>query len=188
MDKIITKYKQLCETPSDIFEHLPVLKQYAERCAHITEMGVRTVVSTYAFLAAEPFELVCYDIARHPNVDEAEKLAAEAKIKMTFHEKDVLSIDIAVTDVLFIDTLHVANQLSQELGMHSGNVRKYIIMHDTTSFWLTGEPPYNELTSSRACGKGLRYAIEPFLENNPEWEMELKLENNNGLTVLRRVK
>ncbi len=47
--KIIDIYNNLCNEKSDINEHLPTLKRYAEKCDHITEMGVRSVVSTWAF-------------------------------------------------------------------------------------------------------------------------------------------
>ena len=50
MNKLQEIYEGLCSTPSDINEHLPTLKKYAEECEHITEMGVRWVVSTYALL------------------------------------------------------------------------------------------------------------------------------------------
>lgn len=48
------KYTELCVNPSDINEHLPTLKKYAEECDHITEMGVRGIVSTYALLMGKP--------------------------------------------------------------------------------------------------------------------------------------
>ena len=47
-------YNVLCNTPSDINEHMPTLYQFACTCSHITEMGVREVVSTWAFLNAKP--------------------------------------------------------------------------------------------------------------------------------------
>ncbi|MGD9307318.1 MAG: glycosyltransferase family 4 protein, partial [Desulfobacterales bacterium] len=40
-------YSQKCETPSDINQHLPILRKYAAQCSHITEFGVRGVVSTW---------------------------------------------------------------------------------------------------------------------------------------------
>ena len=47
---MIEDYYQIqCDTASDINEHLPVLKEYAQKCETITEMGVRAVVSTWAF-------------------------------------------------------------------------------------------------------------------------------------------
>ena len=51
MTKIEAKYREKCATPSDIFEHLPTLRRYAGQCEHVTELGVRTVVSTWALLA-----------------------------------------------------------------------------------------------------------------------------------------
>lgn len=35
------KYQQLCATPSDIYMHLPKLREYAEKFNHVTEMGFR---------------------------------------------------------------------------------------------------------------------------------------------------
>ena len=43
-------YENSCRERSDINEHLPTLYEYACKCKHITEMGVRTGVSTTAFL------------------------------------------------------------------------------------------------------------------------------------------
>ena len=43
-----------CNLVSDINEHLPTLKRYAEDCDHITEMGVRWLVSTIAFMMGQP--------------------------------------------------------------------------------------------------------------------------------------
>lgn len=71
-NKIIEKYNNLCKTPSDIYKLLPYLHNYAKKCKHITEMGVRTPTSTYAFLAAKPYKLISYDISRSTRVDEVE--------------------------------------------------------------------------------------------------------------------
>ena len=38
------------DTPSDINEHMEVLKGLADEVDHVTEMGTRTGVSTRAFL------------------------------------------------------------------------------------------------------------------------------------------
>ena len=43
-----TIYKRLCEEPSDINEHLPILRQYASHCARVCELGVRGCVSAVA--------------------------------------------------------------------------------------------------------------------------------------------
>ena len=53
---------QIYTTPSDINEHIPTLIDYASECEHITEMGVRAITSTWAFLGAAPKKLISYDI------------------------------------------------------------------------------------------------------------------------------
>ena len=57
------KVNQLYNTQSDINEHFPAIIELAKECDHITEMGVRTVVSTWAWLAGAPKKgLFSYDI------------------------------------------------------------------------------------------------------------------------------
>ncbi len=50
-------YNQKCEENSDICQHLPTLKRYAEDSDIIVELGVRSIVSTWAFLMGKPKEL-----------------------------------------------------------------------------------------------------------------------------------
>ena len=45
------EYLRACRDPSDINQHLPTLFHYAGCRGHVAEMGVRTGVSTRAFLA-----------------------------------------------------------------------------------------------------------------------------------------
>jgi hypothetical protein len=183
-------YIKACNTPSDINEHLPVLREYASRCKHITEMGVRAVTSTWAFLDTKPEKLISYDIERHQNIDFAEYSANEESIDFTFHEKDVLKVDIEKTDLLFIDTLHIYSQLKKELNLHAGKVSKYIILHDTTTYGSEPEPSSWQtgvvMENYKDNDKGIWPAVEEFLASNKEWSIELKLENNNGLTILKR--
>ena len=50
MDAIKTKFDTLCKKKSDINEHLPTLYRYASECQSVIELGVRGVVSSYAFV------------------------------------------------------------------------------------------------------------------------------------------
>ena len=50
MEKIKNKYINLCNTPSDINEHLPTIFKYASECNSVLELGVRGCVSSYAFV------------------------------------------------------------------------------------------------------------------------------------------
>jgi glycosyltransferase involved in cell wall biosynthesis len=171
-------YQQALRTPSDISEHLPTLYRLARECDHVTEMGTHTGVSTRAFLAAQPQVLVCYDVLRQPAVDLIEMAASEAgRPRFQFFQADVLRIQIEPTDLLFIDTFHYYDQTKQELALHAERARKYLVFHDTT---LYGQ--YGQVAGSR----GIWPAIEEFLDANSHWVISLKVDNNNGLTVLSR--
>jgi hypothetical protein len=182
LNKITEKYNTLCKTPSDIYQLLPHLFRYAKKCKHITEMGVRTPTSSYAFLSSSPDKLISYDISRSPGVDELEQLAPGV---FEFVLKDVLEAEIEETDFLFIDTYHTANQLEKELLRHSGKVRKYIGFHDTYIFWEVGEEPYAGINEDAVTNKGLRYAIEPFLAKGG-WTIAFMTDKNNGLLIIER--
>ena len=43
------KVDELYLTPSDINEHFPAIIKYGQECDHITEMGVRSINSTWAW-------------------------------------------------------------------------------------------------------------------------------------------
>jgi hypothetical protein len=187
------KFTQITNEPSDINEHLPVLKRYAEECTHVTEMGVRWVVSTYAFLAARPERLISIDM-QHPStwnasLDDVESYAEEINCNYTFWLTNNLEIEIEETDLLFIDTWHSYKQLKAELNLHASKVKKYIILHDTVLYGTQ-----DELNSYDAWGwvneseeKGLIPALDEFLENNENWIRHEVLTNNNGLTILKRI-
>jgi hypothetical protein len=187
MEKILEKYNYLCQTQSDINEHLPVIKKYAERCEHITEMGTRYIVSTWAILAAKPKKIICYDILTgldmnifNTNLNNIVSSANDVGASLTFHNQDVLNVEIEETDLLFIDTYHEYNQIKNELKLHSNKVKKYLLFHDTTTFGEFGE------TFKEPNTIGIWPAIQEFLEENKGWEICEKLENNNGFTVLKK--
>lgn len=170
------KYTHLCQMPSDINEHLPTLRRYAEQCDFIVELGVRKIVSTWAFLAGKSKRLISVDIT-HPkdyggDLWEVEGAAREAGITFDFALKSSLDIDLPEHDLLFIDTLHTYEQLAAELNRHHKQARKFIIMHDTN---LAGDPD------------NMRKAVNDFLDSHTEWEVAEHFDNNNGLTILKRV-
>jgi hypothetical protein len=185
---LYVKYLEKCAQESDINELLPYIFDIVAaipdcRCV---EFGVRIPTSTYAFLAAKPKRLVSYDIGRYPQVDEVEKLCLEEKKDFKFVLANVLEVEIEETDVLFSDCFHSKSFVEKELELHADKVRQYYIFHDTTSYWIHGEQPYNDETSPYGAGLGLKYAIEPFLESHPEWTVFARYEFNNGLLILKR--
>jgi hypothetical protein len=191
LEKIVNEVYQ---TPSDINEHIPTLIKYGSECEFITEMGVRAVTSTWAFLGAAPKKLISYDIEDPSyfgsSIQSVYDIADQYGLDFKFVKADVLKIDIDETDLLFLDTWHAYDQLKAELERHSSKARKYIIMHDTTSYEYRDEPLTSENTfeGEKSAEKGLWPAIQEFLEGNQEWELHERYKNNNGLTILKRIK
>ena len=198
---IHTRYTELCRTRSDIHEHLPTLAKYASECTHITECGVRTAVSSYAFasvLVAKPdAKLIQVDPDWHPNIDAFQKECAAEGLAAVFHNQSDLECPMESTDLLFIDTWHVYGQLKRELARWHTHVRKYIILHDTVVDGLHGETircGMDAVKQSEQSGipideirKGLAFAVNEFLQSHPEWAVHAHFVNNNGLTVLTRL-
>jgi len=194
MEKIIYKYEQLQNTPSDINEHLPTLKKYAEECDTIVEMGVRNIVSTWAFLSATPKKLISLDLYNPSvyggNLDEVYDAVNEIETDFSFVEGDSLTYNMDECDLLFIDTWHDFLQLKKELNRHHNQVKKYIILHDTTTFGFKDENIYENYNESRVetnLPKGLYSAVDEFLLQNRNWIIWEKKPNNNGLTILKRI-
>ena len=187
IELIKENYELAKNTPSDINEHIDTLYNLAKECSHITEMGVRNVVSTWAFMLRNPETLVGIDLHTNPNVTTAEFIYPKWK----FIKADTTKITINETDLLFIDTLHIYSQLKKELILHANKVKKYIVLHDTTTYGFTDEPtswqtPEIMENYKVEDKKGLQPAIIEFLNDNPEWILFKEYTNNNGLTILKR--
>lgn len=201
------KYLELCDTPSDINEHLPTLCEYTSKCSSVLELGVRGCVSSFAF---------AYGLINENNENDERKLLVLNDIKecdiselVSYCEKIPNQIDIQYfwindldldldrnVDLTFIDTWHVYGQLKRELEKFSKITNKYIIMHDTTLDGVHGETircHWNATFQSEQTGipvdeinTGLQPAIDEFLESHSDWEIQEVFTHNNGLTVLKR--
>lgn len=183
------KVNEMYFTPSDINEHIPTLVKYGSECETITEMGVRAICSTWAFLGASPKKMRSYDI-QDPStwggdIQSVRDTAEAYGIDFDFILADVLKIEIEETDLLFLDTWHSYKQLKSELDLHAGKAKKYIVFHDTTSFAFKDETSYEIWGDDwKGEGIGIWRAIEEFLNSNPEWKLVEKFDNNNGLTII----
>lgn len=170
------EYRRVCDEPSDINQHLPYMLGLAQQCDHITEMGVRYGASTRAWLKSNAV-LRSYDIVIDPTVQRLFDMAQRAGKDAVLAQADVLDIHIDQTDLLFIDTAHQYRQLRAELARHSDRSRRWIMLHDTTTFGHRDDV---------GSGPGLMPAIEEFLDANHHWQVEYHSQENNGLMVLRR--
>jgi len=183
------KINELYSTPSDINEHFPVILKYGSKCNHITEMGVRSIISTWGWLACVPKKLICYDLEDPVkwggNIQEVYDVAEKYGVEFNFIQANVLDIEIEPTELLFIDTWHSYIQLSQELIKHSEYVSKYICFHDSTSYETHDEPINFKYEASKF---GVWTAIDEFLEiNKNKWKLKERFVNNNGFTIIERI-
>jgi len=169
-------YQEACAKNTDIHEHLPLLAQLASECTHVTELGVGHGQSTIGFLRND-IELHSYEYKPHEWVPKWFEDMKAAGRNVTLHIADTREIEIEPTDLLFVDSLHIYEQVKAELELHADKARKYIGFHDTTTFAENGE----------FGGKGIWPAIQEFMDSHPEWELIERRINNNGLTVLKRV-
>lgn len=112
------RYRQVCESPSDINEHCPTLYLLSAQCEHVTEMACCGGISTTPLLLAQPKTLVCYHLQRQPEFDDL--LQLKGRTDLRYHEASTLEVAIEPTDLLFIDTFHVYEQLRRELELHAG--------------------------------------------------------------------
>lgn len=195
------KYAQLCRTESDIHEHLPTLRAYAQKVDSVVEMGVRGVISTWALLSGlaaggeDSKTLIGVDIEPCA-YDEPARCGRDLGVDVRFVQGDSAQTDLPERDLLFIDTWHVYGHLKRELARHHASTRKWILLHDTTIDADAGESircRRDIAEQVRQSGypraeieRGLWPAVEEFLAERAEWQLEQRFTNNNGLTVLVR--
>ena len=170
------EYQDACAKDTDIHEHLPIISELTSQCTHVTELGVGWAQSTRAFLRHD-VELHSYEFMPQPGIREFFDEAKNAGRNVTLHIDDTRKIEIAETDFLFVDSLHIYEQVQKELELHANKARKYIGFHDTTTYADNGE----------FGGKGIWPAIQEFIDSHPEWQLVERRTNNNGLTILKRV-
>lgn len=176
MKKLSELFTQMCVTPSDINEHVPVLRMFASQCKVVVELGVRCGVSTIGLLMGEPEQVIGVDLFKQQTF--YPDMVAHSKAKFEFVIGDSRTIEIPTCDLLFIDTLHTSEQLEAELEQHHKAVNKWIIMHDTKTFGTMGEVTGSE---------GLLVAVEKFMRAHQDWREMVRFNNNNGLMVLQRM-
>ena len=213
MDVLIKKFRTMCNTASDINEHLPTLFRYAKQCNSALELGVRGCVSSWAISAGllenknGVKKRIFMNDSRECQIGELVDILEPLGIDVKYEWKNDLEIVFGADekyDMVFIDTWHVYGQIKRELEKFSAVATKYIIMHDTTVDEVDGETlreyRYNyqqafgratELAAETGIPrdeimKGMWFGIQEFLANHPEWFIKDRFFNNNGLMVLAR--
>lgn len=175
--EVAAAYERVKREPTDMIEHMDVIRHYSSQCESAIEFGVYDCTSTWALLAGAPKKLTSYDIERRVEVSEVEAAAAGSPTVFRFILASSTEVEIEECDLLFIDSMHTYEHLKKELALHAGKVRKFILMHDTTTFGEIGQT--NE-------SPGLWLAVAEFLVDHSEWSILERRTNCHGLTVLKR--
>ena len=171
LDLLSGEYEKACVSGTDFSLHVARLRLLADQCDHVTEMGVRDGQSTRGILSSSARTVRSYDLYIDPYVEFLFSVARAAGKDASYNIGNTLEIEIEPTDLLFIDTEHTYQQLTQELQRHAGKVRKYLAFHDT-------HHPF---------GLELLPAILDFLSANAQWRVKSHTIECYGFTVLEKV-
>jgi|GEM_PF-1354616 len=199
-DALQQHFEYYYNTPSDLNEHIPVLRDLASQCCSVTEVGAKSLVATWGILkglSESPCGKRHYlgiDSISPPRerLDYAKDIAEKENIDFKFWAVDEMVIVPEPCDMLFIDSLHTYCHLSHELEAFSPKVRKFICMHDTSEPWGSKDDSvyrgdYAEYSKSfDRTKRGLWPAVEDFLQRHPEWCLLERRTNNHGFTILKR--
>lgn len=162
-------YRELCSTPSDIYQHLPrFVDMVVERNAqHVIELGTRSGVSTIAWLYGlerSGGQLTSVDIDEQPDIG--------VWPHWTFHQADDLDPDLvaslAPADVVFIDTSHHYEHTLAELNVYRWLVKPggIIVLHDTELERPDGAPatprfPVRTAVDEFCAAEGYEWTNDP---------------------------
>lgn len=204
-------YEHFCNNPSDINALLPILQKYSKECSSILEIGVRRMISTWAFLhglannnKSEPKIYTGLDLGS-PSDEQmtlAKKLCDSNNIQFNFCVKNDIYVSIkSPVDMIFIDSLHTYNHLTFELEKFSPYASKYICFHDMDYPWGFINEPSSERTRGSYSEnssdyprpfildfkkQGLWIALQDFLERHKEWELVEHLTYSHGFAAIKR--
>lgn len=184
-DVLIQRYQQVCQEPSDIFEHLPTFVSAVEElhAQKIVELGVRYGLSTLAWMYALhqqqsghlwavdcSWPFYAPDGVMHTNLLDPQGPLGVVPY-WTFilgYDTDQAVLDALPqkdVDILFIDTNHVYRETLVELDLYYPRVRTggRIFLHDT-AIETTGNDPDSPVKFP------VRTAMEEFCrERNLRW-------------------
>lgn len=204
MSLIEQKLTQAISAKGDISDHLIYLMKLSSECDSILECGVRTIVSSWAFVngltlnrSSQQKRLTSCDIQTPSTINELSDACTQNNISFKFFKGNDLDLPMDQDyDMIFIDTWHVYAQLKRELVKFHSHAKKYIVMHDTEVDKIDGESIRDRRNTHAEAAHsgfpeyeircGLERAIKEFLILHPDWKILHRFTHNNGLTVFAR--
>lgn len=162
--------------PAATTTHASKLRSLAAACERVTAFEMAPGTNTLALAVAGAKSLVAYAFQPNDTITQ-QMLAVRGETDIDFRNSHSLGAKIEETDMLFLDTLHNALHVENELKRHAPKVRRWIAVFRTQRFGLTGEH-----------GAGMLFGLHKFLGESPEWQAVYHSLEADGLTILSREK
>lgn len=166
-----------CQTiHRDLDQHLELLRDLGSRVDQVTVITKRREAAL-GFLAGRPAELIVYDREVDPLYQRLQEWAETEAVHLsvtTLTDFDLPPIES--TELLFLDTVHSAEQLRRDLAAHGAGVRRFLVIRGTGAF--------GERAEGDAEQPGLLHALREWLRENPEWFVVHHTAEQYGMTVL----
>lgn len=167
-DKVITMKDSVTNV-----EYHSVIKNLMEECDSFTEFGMCQGPSIAAAMLTNPKKVRGYDVTFKwfgPAKSFFESYAKEHNIDFVAFETDTAKCKtIDETDMLHIDSKHTYKHATAELKRHAPQVRKYILLHDTTQ-----RPEVYK-------------AVQDYIKNvDNSWKIIKRSEVGVGYTIMKR--
>jgi len=169
-------YSELCLIQADahgedyLLVHEEIRRCLADGCASYAELGVNQGATLAAAMLGGALTATGYDIDLS-NYRLASRIfsnyATRNGVKLAVIEGNSVDITLNPVDVLYVDSYHSEDHLTKELALHSGQVRRFIICHDTNS------------------RLGLRKAVRKFVRSS-KWRIVNDCREGTGFTTLAR--
>lgn len=174
LQSIDAAYTLVRHRPRDLDQHVDTLRELAGQCRDVVEISKRRE-STVAFLASAAASLVSYNSEHADPLTQRVQQLAVARGTQTFTLMPLSDPpQIPECDLLFLDYDHTYAGVKRRLEQYRGQVRRYIVLHDTKSHGSKGEDG----------GPGILQALREFLRAHPEWSVIRHTPDQYGLTVL----
>lgn len=168
------------DNPNDFHQHMDVLRDYASKCEHVTEISGWRKPALVALAEGCKGKVVSYCHAKKPEWAVMEKLIGDRFNEMVAQDLSDLQLspgNINGTDLLFVDTKHNGPTVFTQLTRFSPFVSKYLVIHCTSTYGKDGED--NQ--------PGVMAGIRMFLKNHREWNVVYSTRENHGLMILSRL-
>jgi Glycosyl transferase family 2 len=192
----------------DLDQHAEVIAAYASRCDSVLEFTKRRESTAFLLAGLtslpacssgqcestgcsgacnRPVRFVSYHEEHDTLLDLLQDLAPTAgdprRALISIHK--VPSLDEVPTveepddfDLLFIDTRHNGARLKQELDYVGDRIQKYIVVHDTSLYGMSGDD---------GTPRGLLFGLREWVKEHPEWYVAYTTQDQYGLTILSKV-